>query len=56
MKTFRFFREQKGASMIEYALVLAGVAAIAGALFAGEGEFAKAIAAKFQSIVSSIGN
>lgn len=48
-------KSQKGATMIEYALVIAGVAAIAAVLFATNGPVDTAITGAVNNAVSGIG-
>lgn len=45
---------QKGASMIEYALIVAAIVAIAGAYFGSGGDITEAIKDKLDAVVSSI--
>lgn len=45
-------KKQKGASMIEYALVVAGVAAIAAVVFATDGDVATSIETKVKNAVT----
>ena len=47
-------RNNVGATMIEYALVLAGVAVIATAVFATDGAFGTAVKTKINSIGASL--
>ncbi len=55
MKTFRFFRQQKGASMIEYALLLAAIVAVAAVFFGGGDDSVDgAIKNKLTDVVSEI--
>lgn len=51
-------KKQKGASMMEYALLIAGVAIIAALLFSGDngGVVGEAITGKVESAVNSVNN
>jgi len=54
-KTEQRLKKQKGASMIEYALVIAGVVALGATFFGTDGKITQAVSNKVDSISTEIG-
>lgn len=53
-KTEQKLKKQKGASLIEYALILAAVVAVGGFYFGTDGNITKAVNAKLQAVSANL--